>query len=110
MPDRQVGKFYVYNQREHRWRDIRQDEPNGTGNDVLPLTTLAHKVVSNPACFGQLMASPEVWYFFAVPEELDDCDGAKLERLALMRHIRLLESVKAHLARRMPRARTDGYT
>ena len=110
MPDRQVGKFYVYNHHEHRWRDIRPEEPNGSGNDVLPLTTLANKVVNNPACFGQLMASMDVWYFFAVPEELDDCDGAELERLALMRHIRLLESVKAHLARRMPRARAHGCT
>lgn len=99
MPDSEVGRFYVYKRDEHRCFDIDPDAPNGADNNVVSLSALADKVVGNPVCFRQLMGSPEVWYFFAVPEELDSCTGAKLERLALMRHIRLLERVKARLAR-----------
>lgn len=104
MPEREVGRFYVYWQRDHRWREIDPQGPNGSDNDVLPLAALAAKVVGNPACFGKLLASPDVWYFFAIPEEVNGCDETKLERFALSRHIRLLESVRACLAEKIPRA------
>ncbi|MDE3240858.1 MAG: hypothetical protein KGN33_18025 [Paracoccaceae bacterium] len=100
MPTSTTGRLYAYERREHLLRTLDRIGSNGSPNPVTTLDNLASFIARDPLCLAFALASPDHLCFFATPEELDGMQDGDIERLAMLRGVRLLERVKDLLARR----------
>ena len=101
MPQRMEGRLYAYDRRAQTLSEVMQSDPHDPHNDVMALDRLAARFAANPRSLTGLMRGQDELVFFAMPHELDGQPGRRIERLALLRHIRLLESIRDSLARRL---------